>query len=143
MRDGWLWGLSLVAMLAVALPAYFAVTLAADTFGLANGRLYAVAVAYGLGFSAGSVIQGTTGTGTGLFYHAVRSRPRRLLDFWIVAAVATGCALAAGLGVRTVAGELASELAALAAAVIASDVTFRFRRPADEQQAADWMRQDG
>ena len=143
MREGWLWGLSLVAMLTVALPAYFAVSLGTDVFGLADGRLYAVSVAYGLGFSAGSVIQGTSGSGSGLLYHGFRSRPQRLLDFGVVAVVATGCALAAGFGVATVAGDLASELAALAAAVLASDVTFRLRRPTYEQQFQNWLRQDG
>lgn len=127
MRNRWLWGLSIVGMLVVAVPAYLALS-------LATGRLYAAGVAYALGFSAASVIQGTNGSKSGLLYHLVCSRRRRMGDFVLVAAVGTAIALAVGVAISTVSDGLVAELAVLFAAVLATEVTFGFRQPDYDQK---------
>lgn len=127
MREGWLWGLSVVVMLVVAIPVYLLLLLVTST-------LYAAAVAYAVGFSAGSVIQGTNGSNSGLLYHLVSSRRRRLGDFVIVATISVVFSLSASFAVDSVLDGFAAELAVLFVAVVVSEITFGLRRPNYEEQ---------
>jgi len=124
MRERRIWILGVIATLVVAFSVYFALL-------EVTSRLYAAAIAYALGFSAGGVVQGSKGSGNSMAYHVSRSRWLRLWDYVFVGSVTTASVLVVGVVVSSVAGQLTAELGVLFVAAIVSEITFSLHLPDD------------